>query len=154
MELFFICFLVCVSQVQSQALLSVLQDHSELSTFNHYVNASRTLSKLLSSADNVTLLAPSNSAFDTWLTAQSPAPTNDEIEALIEYHLIHGGFPTVSFSQQPQFVGSFLTNNSYTNVTSGQRLELVTGTAGDLEIVSGNKSVSGITTPVNAPLTI
>jgi uncharacterized surface protein with fasciclin (FAS1) repeats len=148
MELLFFCFWIFVSQVQSQALLSVLQEHFELSTFNHYVNASSKLTNLLSSADNVTLLAPSNTAFETWLASQSPALTNDQIEAFLTYHLIHGVFPTVSFSSQPQFAGSFLTNTSYANVTDGQRVEFVSGNGGDPQIVSGNKSVTGIGTAV------
>jgi hypothetical protein len=74
--------------------------------------------------------------------------TNDQIEALLAYHLIHGVFPTVSFSTQPQFAGSFLTNASYANVTGGQRVEFVLGSGGDPQIVSGNKSVTGLVTAV------
>lgn len=148
MDLIFFCFLIFVSQVRSQALLSVLQEHSELSTFNHYVNTSTSLTSLLSTADNVTLLAPSNTAFEEWLSNQSPALSDDQIEASLMYHLIHGVFPAVSFSKRPQFAGSFLTNTSYANVTGGQRVELASGSNGNPQIVSGNQSVSGITTTV------
>jgi uncharacterized surface protein with fasciclin (FAS1) repeats len=148
MELKAFCFLIFVSQVQSQALLSVLQEHPELSTFNHYVNASTSLTSLLSTVDNVTLLAPSNTAFQAWTSNQSPALSDDQMEASLMYHLVHGVFPAVSFSKRPQFAGSFLTNTSYANVTGGQRVELVSGTSGDPQIVSGNQSVSVITTMV------
>jgi uncharacterized surface protein with fasciclin (FAS1) repeats len=98
--------------------------------------------------DNVTLLAPSNTAFQAWTSNQSPALSDDQMEASLMYHLVHGVFPAVSFSKRPQFAGSFLTNTSYANVTGGQRVELVSGTSGDPQIVSGNQSVSVITTMV------
>ncbi|KAH8784330.1 FAS1 domain-containing protein, partial [Hyaloscypha finlandica] len=140
------CLLLFISRVRSQALLSVLQNHFELSTFNSYVNGSQKLTNLLSSADNVTLLAPSNAAFEAWLPKQAPNLTEDQIEALLTYHLVHGVFPSVTFSDQPQFSKTFLNNITYTNVTGGQRAELSTGSSGNPEIVSGNKSVSGILT--------
>ena len=123
MELLFFCLFAIASHVQSQALLYVAQQHVELSTFNQYVNSSSTLTSLLSSANNVTLLAPSNAAFQTWLSNQSPTFSDDQIEALLSYHVLHGVFPTVSLSTKPQFASSFLTNTSYANITSGQRVE-------------------------------
>jgi uncharacterized surface protein with fasciclin (FAS1) repeats len=149
MELLLFCLIVLISHVQSQALLYVVQQHVELSTFNHYVNSSSTLTSLLSSANNVTVLAPSNAAFQTWLSNQSPRLSNDQIEALLSYHILHGVFPTVSLSTKPQFTSSFLTNTSYANVTSGQRVELLSTVNGDPQIVSGNKSISGVLTKVN-----
>ncbi|KAH8778228.1 FAS1 domain-containing protein [Hyaloscypha sp. PMI_1271] len=146
MELLLFCLLLFISRVRSQALLSVLQNHFELSTFNSYVNGSQKLTNLLSSADNVTLLAPSNAAFKAWLPKQAPNLAEDQIEALLTYHLVHGVFPSVTFSDQPQFSKTFLNNITYTNVTGGQRAELSTGSSGNPEIVSGNKSVSGILT--------
>ncbi|KAE9382004.1 FAS1 domain-containing protein [Stipitochalara longipes BDJ] len=146
MELLCFFLFVFISHVQSQALLSVLQQHVELSTFNHYVNSSSALTSLLSSANNITLLAPSNTAFQTWLEDQSPPLSDDQIEALLSYHVLHGVFPTVSLAPKPQFANSFLTNTSYANVTSGQRVELLSTVDGDPQIVSGNKSISGFTT--------
>jgi uncharacterized surface protein with fasciclin (FAS1) repeats len=151
MELLLFCLFLFISRVRSQALLSVLQNHFELSTFNSYVNGSQKLTNLLSSADNVTLLAPSNAAFKAWLPKQAPNLAEDQIEALLTYHLVHGVFPSVTFSDQPQFSKTFLNNITYTNVTGGQRAELSTGSSGNPEIVSGNKSVSGILTTVRSP---
>jgi hypothetical protein len=145
------CLLLFISCVWSQALLSVLQNHFELSTFNSYVNGSQKLTNLLSSADNVTLLAPSNTAFKAWLPNQAPNLAEDQIEALLTYPLVHGVFPSVAFSSQPQFSKTFLNNITYANVTGGQRAELLTGSSGNPEIVSGNKIVSGISTTVRPP---
>ncbi len=148
MELLFLGFFVCVSHVQSQALLSVLQQHAELSTFNQYVNSSSALTHLSPSANNFTLPAPSNTAFQTWLSDQSLTLSNDQIEALLSYHVLHGVFPTVSLSTKTRFASSFLTHASYANVNTGQRVEFLPPNDGEPQIVSGNKSVSGFSTKV------
>lgn len=149
MDLLFFCFLIFVSRVRSQgqSLISALQGFFELSTFNNYVNSSSNLTKLLSSANNVTLLAPSNAAFEAWLPNQAPDLPKDQIEALLTYHLVNGVFASIEFSNQPQFSRTFLSNVSYTNVTGGQRVELVSS-SGRPEIVSYNQSVSSISTEV------
>jgi hypothetical protein len=144
----FFCLFVFVSHVQSQPLLSVMEQHVELSAFIHYVNSSSTLTSLLSSANDITLLAPSNAAFQTWLSNRSPALSTDQIEALLSYHVLRGVFPTVSLSPKPQFASSFLTNSSYANVTSGQKVEFLPTIIGDPQIVSGNKSISDFSTKV------
>ena len=146
MELLCFGLFVLIPQVQSQALLSVLQQHTELSTFNHYVNSSSTLTSLLSSANDITLLAPSNEALHTWYEEQSSPLNSDQVEAVLLYHVLHGVFPTVSLSTVPQFANSFLTDTQYTNVTSGQGVELLATVNGDPQIVSGNKSISGLST--------
>jgi hypothetical protein len=151
MELKFFFLLIFASNTLGQALLSVLAKHLELSTFNYYVNASTNLTNLLSSANNFTLLAPSNTAFEQWFSGQgNPSLSDDVIEATLFYHLLHGGFPTASFTDESQFVASHLTNATYSNVTGGQRVELVTGTGGQQQLISDNKTVTGIVSPVSA----
>jgi uncharacterized surface protein with fasciclin (FAS1) repeats len=148
MELLFFCLFIFVSRVRSQALLSVLQNHFELSTFTAYVNKSQVLTNLLSTADNVTLFAPSNAAFSAWAPNQPPNLGKDQVEALLTYHLVHGTFPSLTITNQPQFQETFLSNTSYANVTGGQRVELVSSSGGSPAVVSGNKTLSGITTTV------
>lgn len=147
----YLLFLVLVSHAQGYSLIDVLQQYSELSTFARYVNSSVSLRTLISSADNVTLFAPSKDAFETWLSTQSPSlrdEGNDALEAVIRYNLTHGQFSALSISRQSQFAASFLANSLYANVTGGQRVELVTDGSGNPQIVSGNKTVTGITTKV------
>lgn len=150
MELEFFFLLIFASDILGQAVLSVLQTHLELSTFNFYVNASTNLTNLLSSANNFTLLAPSNTAFEEWFSSQgNPSLSDDVIEATLLYHVLHGGFPSTSFADEPQFVASHLTNSTYSNVTGGQRVELVTGSGGQAEFISDNKTVTTILSPVS-----
>jgi uncharacterized surface protein with fasciclin (FAS1) repeats len=142
--------LALASQTAGQALLSVLQTKpGVLDTLKSYINSSTTLTKLLTSANNFTFLAPSNSAFQSWIaTRGSVALSQNEVEATLTYHLLHGGFPTVSFSTTPEFVNSNLTNANFANVTQGQAVELIAASTG-AQFISGNKSVTSILTDVS-----
>ncbi|KAH8587873.1 FAS1 domain-containing protein [Bisporella sp. PMI_857] len=128
------------------SLISTLQSNSRLSTLNSYINSSAKLSNLLSSSTNFTFLAPSNDAFAQWISSQGNQ-TDSMVEAALSYHLLNGSFPTVSFSNEPQFAPTYLTNQSYSNVTispGGQRVEFLKTSGGDPEFVSSNKTVSTI----------
>ncbi|RFU29583.1 hypothetical protein B7463_g6769, partial [Scytalidium lignicola] len=74
------------------------------------------------------------------------SPTSDDIEATLFYCLVHGIFPVASFTKIPQFVSSFQENATYTNVTTGQTLELVLTNGSVPHIVSGLRTNSSITT--------
>ncbi len=141
--------LVFVPRVLGQALISALQEHQDtLGTLNYHISNSRVLTQLLSTANNFTFLAPSNDAFDERLASKGSAvPSADEIDATLTYHLLHGGFPTVSFSQEPQFVASNLTDSRFANTTTGQAVELVLANNG-AQFISGNKSISTVELPV------
>lgn len=130
----------------SVTLLSVLQSYPELRTLYSYVNASSNVTGLLESANNFTFLAPSNDAFASFNTPN--VATQDLLDATLQYSLLQGGFPTLSFTSTPQFVATSLVNASYANVTGGQAVELISGTDGTPQVVTGNKSISTTTTTV------
>jgi hypothetical protein len=127
-------------------LLGVLQSYPELSTLYSYVNsntnASTNATSLLSNANNFTFLAPSNTAIKNLLASNADALTPDLVNALLQYSLLNGGYPSLSFTNESQFVASNLNNASYANVTGGQAVELVLGADGEPNIVTGNKSIS------------
>jgi len=50
---------------------------------------------------------------------------NSNTRALVEYHILKDTHPTATFSNTSQLVPTLLTNTSYTNVTGGQRVELL-----------------------------
>ena len=133
------------------SLITTLQSKSELSTLNSYINASSKLQNLFSTASDYTFLAPSNDAIKSWISTRSTPPAQDEIEAILTYHLVNGSFPTVSFTDQPQFAPTHLTNSSYSNVTispAGQRVELLLGSERQPQIVSSNQTISTVQTKV------
>jgi hypothetical protein len=142
-----LCWLTTlVTPASCITLLGVLQTYPELSTLYSYVNgnnnASTNATSLLSNANNFTFLAPSNTAIKNLLASNADALTPDLVNALLQYSLLNGGYPSLSFTNESQFVASNLNNASYANVTGGQAVELVLGADGEPNIVSGNKSIS------------
>jgi len=123
-------------------LLGVLQSQPDLSTFYSYVNASTNGSSLLGNANNFTLIAPSNNAIAALLASDPTALSKDVIDATLQYSLLDGGYPSLSFTNSSQFVTTNLNNATYANVTGGQRIELLLGPDGVPQVVSGNNSIS------------
>ena len=140
------------------SIIPTLQSYSDLSTLYSYINGSTKLYNLLNTATNFTFLAPTNNAIGQWIATQEGNSTvaPDVIEAQLSYHLLNGSWPTVDFKTEPQFIPTTLTNVSYSNVTmggvmaqgGGQRVELVAGLSGSPEIISSNKTVTTISSPV------
>ena len=129
--------------------LQAIQSFPQLSTLLSYINASPNFSSLLTSANNFTLLAPSNDAFAAFVNQSGNFTSNGQLEANLQYSLLQGGFPKLSFSNTSQFVASNLHNATYSNVTGGQRIELVLGSDGSPEVLSSNKSISSLTSAVS-----
>jgi hypothetical protein len=131
----------------SASFLSVLASRPELSQFNAYLSQFPRLSTTISTVDNATLLIPSNTAFTKWLQNTVSPLTPSDIENTLNYHIIHGTFPVASFTNTAQFVSSFLTNTSYSNVTDGLLVGLI-NIDGNPQIRSGLDANSSIITPV------
>ena len=139
------------SHVCSISLLGILQSYSELSTLESYINGTASLNGLLTNANNFTFLAPTNDAIGKYLTqSDNSTLSTDLLQALVQYSLLKGGYPTLSFLNSPQFVSSNLVNGTYSNVTAGQAVELVSS-KGKPQIVTGNKNVSTISSAVRSP---
>lgn len=107
----------------------------------------------MNSASAVTLLAPSNAAFDKFLaTKDGTAAAADPaaVAALLSYHALNGTVPGSAFTASPQFLNSLLTDAKYTNVTGGQVVE---GVLVDkkVEIFTGLKEKSTVQTAVSSP---
>ena len=100
----------------------------------------------LSSAQNVTILAPSNAAFEAIgnETVQALANNTGLLTALLQYHVLDGTYLSSAITNQSAFVPSMLTNQLFTNVTGGQVVEAVT-TGDNVTFFSGllaNSTVS------------
>jgi hypothetical protein len=139
-----LCWLALFTRVSATSvnLLNVLQNTAELSTLYSYVNASSNLTHLLSNADDFTFLAASNDAIATFVKHNPNTLTQDVLLATLQYSLLQGVFPSLSFSNTSQFVSSNLISGTFTNVTGGQVVELGLGNSGDPQVISGNKTIS------------
>lgn len=140
--------LACITTIYAQPLISTLESHPDLSKFNAYIQSFPSLQTTLTNLNNYTLLAPSDTAITTWLNKTHP--TQDDIEATLNYHILHGGWALASFSTTPLFPHSYLSNSSFVNVTGGAVAELlaINGTA---VIQSAIKAPSYITQGVKPP---
>ncbi|KAH8593672.1 FAS1 domain-containing protein [Bisporella sp. PMI_857] len=143
MDIVFFLILLLVRHVWCIPLLDLLDRIEELSTLNFHINASTRLTTLLSTADNFTFLAPSNSAFDEWLGSSGADLTEADIEETLTYHLLRGGFPTLETSSTPKFASSNLRNGQSANVTGGQVVEAVSLNNTPV-FISGFSTVSNI----------
>jgi uncharacterized surface protein with fasciclin (FAS1) repeats len=83
--------------------------------------------RTLNSARNITILAPSNDALATFLNdsqrAIAIAQNPGILAALLTYHVLNGTYYASSFTNTSMFIPTLLTNQTYTNITGGQRVQ-------------------------------
>jgi hypothetical protein len=132
--------------ISCQKISDILSSQPQLSSLSKQFESFPNLAQEFDTADNFTFLAPNNNAISAWLTA---IHSQDYIEATLEYHLLNGTYPTASLSNTPQFIPTRLNNNSYSNITGGQRVEALND--GRARFVSGLNTTSNIVTAVSVP---
>lgn len=100
----------------------------------------------LTAAENITILAPSNAAFEKFLAANPGAADQaDVVAALLQYHVLGALVPSTGFSETPAYVATLLTDPMYTNVTGGQVVEGVAKDGG-VSVFSGGRAESKVET--------
>lgn len=144
--------LIFAGQCSGKPLLTTIKTFPQLSQLQSYIDTFPSLAAALETVDNYTLFAPTNNAFEAWLKTATPKPTLSDIEATLFYHLVHGTFPVASFTTAPQFVSSFLSNTSYTNVTTGQVVQISLSEKQFPILTSGNGANTSISSTVRPSL--
>lgn len=136
-------------------LTAALGSVPELSSLTSVLGiVSAELAGALASAHNVTLLAPSNEAFNALQNNPAGAAAlNDTslIQAVLQYHVLNGTYYAANVTETPAFIPTFLTNQSYTNVTGGQVVQAVL-TDGNVVFFSGllaNSTVTQAASPLD-----
>lgn len=116
--------------VSGQSLTSVLANNTELSQLNSVVGSLPQIASTLGSAQNITILAPSNAAFARLLNSSAGAAVaaNDTsaIQALLMYHVLNGTYNASAVSSTAAFIPTMLSDSTYSNVTGGQVVQAVT----------------------------
>lgn len=131
-----------VASVAAQApadLASALGAESDLSTLASLVGNYSELVTAVASTPNLTLLAPSNKAFEDFAAGPLGAALNDSgiVAAVLSYHVLNGTYKSDAITDTPTFVPTLLTNETYTNVTGGQVVEAV-AKDGKVYFISGS----------------
>lgn len=122
-------------------LLDTIRSIPELTVFNGLITGNKNLSSLFAVVKDFTLLAPSNEALTQWVDASMPA---NIVEATLRYHLLKQSLTTEQFSDESMFAPSYLESNAFTNITSGQVVELVVKNGKEV-VLSANGTESVIT---------
>lgn len=131
---------------------ALASQNATLSTLNSILAGQPGLVNALSSAQNITILAPSNEAFSSFLSGPGADVSSDAgaVAALLTYHVVHGAYYAndILALNGTQVFPTLLTNETYANVTGGQRVG-VSGSAGAVHIFSGLGTNSSVTTPAS-----
>jgi uncharacterized surface protein with fasciclin (FAS1) repeats len=134
-------------------LATALGSNANLSTLAGLIKSQpQLLQSLLSSAQNITVLAPNNDALNAVLnsTGSSLASDPGAISALLSYHVLNGTYYASQITNHSSFVPTLLTNSSYVNVTGGQVVEAILG-HGNVSVISGLLQNSTVVQAVSFP---
>lgn len=133
---------------QTPSLADALaSQNSTLSSLNSLLLSQPSLVQALSSAQNITILAPSNDALAAFLNSSAAASvaSPSAIAALLTYHVLNGTNYASSFGSSSRFIRTLLTDPNYTNVTNGQRVQATNN--GSVVFYSGLRDASTVVTP-------
>lgn len=116
------------AQGNTQDLNATLSGNAQLSNLTSFLSLAPELVASLSSANNITILAPSNEAFTKFANsslAQEVASDSSLLAAVLQYHVLNGTITASQITNQSAFVHTLLQNETYSNVTGGQVVEAV-----------------------------
>ncbi|PQE15528.1 hypothetical protein CJF32_00006884 [Rutstroemia sp. NJR-2017a WRK4] len=138
------------SLCSAQNLTSVLaENNSTLSTLTSLVAARPALLATLGKATNITILAPTNDAFSKLNTT---GLSDEDITAVLTYHVLSGTYPSTAFTNASQFLPSLLVSSPYTSLSGGQVVDaklanskatLITGLAQDSTVTTADVKFDG-----------
>ncbi|KAF1920842.1 FAS1 domain-containing protein [Ampelomyces quisqualis] len=105
-------------------LVQALNSSSDLSQLSAVLALNPQLVETLGSAQNITILAPSNAAFGKVDNATLGALTANPalLAATLQYHVLNGTVYGSQVTNTSAFVPTLLTDTQFTNVTGGQRV--------------------------------
>jgi uncharacterized surface protein with fasciclin (FAS1) repeats len=116
-----------LAAAQTMNLTAAITSNPNLSNLTQYLGLYPQIVEKLSTLTNITLLAPSNDAFTKLLSGPAAAQINAQntglIAALFTYHVLDGKYLSTAITTTPAFIPSILVDPTYTNLTSGQRVE-------------------------------
>jgi uncharacterized surface protein with fasciclin (FAS1) repeats len=125
--------LAAAASAQVANLTSALTSSPDLSNLTAIISAFPGLLSALEGASNITILAPSNEAFqDLEGTVAEAVAANDTtaIQSVLTYHVLNGTYNSSQITDLPTFVPTHLTHERFANVTDGQRVEALNTTDG------------------------
>ncbi len=137
---------------QPPDLTEFMNNQANLTQFSTLVQNYGDIYAALSFSQDITILAPSDDAFGKipYSSLRGPFETNnsDIVREVLKYHVLNGTYPAGSFNGSFKFLPTWANNNTFTNVTGGQRVGVVRQAGDYIVCVSGLGSRSGVTARV------
>lgn len=104
----------------AQSLSSLLGSTKSLQTLSGVLETQPDLLSTISAANNITILAPSNNAFDDFMKSpMAMMANNSTIKALLSYHVLAGVYKSSDFMEMPHFLPTMLMDKRFANFTMG-----------------------------------
>lgn len=125
LELLSLAAAASLAAAQSMNLSAALGSNPNLSNLTQYLGLYPNIIQQLSNATNVTLLAPNNDAFTKALSGPVNVSDTSLINAVFSYHVLDGLYPASAITSKAAFIPTALVDSTYTNLTSGQRVEAI-----------------------------
>lgn len=134
----------------SANLTSVLAGNQNLTALVSLLQSQPDLASALGSAQNITLLAPSNNALNALNSSGVLSSSGQEgfLQALLNYHVLIGEFSSENITETPAFPATMLNDTAYSNVTGGQVVECRVSD-GEVIAISGFKNNVTVTEAVS-----
>ncbi|KAK1987668.1 fasciclin domain-containing protein [Colletotrichum cereale] len=137
--------LIDAAGAQQDDLGKVLQSQSNLSTYYNLIKKYPEVILKLPSYDGVTIVAPSNAAFENIPGTQLNGIWNESDPSIaipiLEYHILQGTVSTGALESGPSVLRpSLLQNPAWTNVTGGQNV-MVNKQPGDVIVLTSSEGI-------------
>ncbi|KAK4194551.1 hypothetical protein QBC40DRAFT_238368 [Triangularia verruculosa] len=141
--------LALAAYVSAQSITTILtQNNATLSTLTSLLQLVPDVVQILTTAQNVTIFAPSDAAFAN-LMSRNPRSAElmrnpRALAGVLQYHVLQGKLLSTDFSATPKFPSTLL-STPFANVTGGQKVQLtlVNNTA---RVFSGYKQMASVVT--------
>ncbi len=134
------------------SLTKLLADNKNLTKFNSLIQEYGDIYATLSFSRDITILAPSNDAFDkipySSLGSVFADNQTDIIRSVLDLHVLNGTHPSESLNSTAKFFSTWLNDPKNSNVTGGQTIQMVKQSEKDIVAVSGLGSRSSVSTTV------
>ncbi|KAK7936222.1 hypothetical protein LTR80_011360 [Exophiala xenobiotica] len=125
-QIAFILLLASVSLSQTPSNASLSETFSQYPKLSRFASILSQYGDAWNQANSGGLTAPTNDAISNYLSQTSTASNDTSTafaEALVTYHLLEHTYSSLDLRSETQFIPTLLTNQSYVNVTGGQRVE-------------------------------
>lgn len=117
-------FAMTAAAQSNQTLVQALSSQPSLSNLTTYLSLFPDFLSRLEGLTNITILAPSNNAFELARGTDQGVPgTSELVDAIFSYHVLNGSF--ANFTTMSDFIPTILGEGMYANVTGGQVVEAI-----------------------------